>query len=76
MEYFTNSQYEDFSSGFIKQTNMLTAERILGASHSCPQFTSAFTVELTEVVLPELCNTIYLLSFGLHSHTRLRATRH
>lgn len=76
MEYFTNSQYEDLSSGFVKETNMLTSGKIHRPSPICPPFMSAFTVELTEVVLPQLCTTIYLLSFALHSYTRLRAVRH
>lgn len=76
MEYFTNSQSEDLSSGFIKQTNMLISERINRPSPRCPQFMSAFTAELTEVVSPEPCNTTYLLSFVLLSYTRLRAMRH
>lgn len=74
MEYFTNSQYEDLSSGFIKQTNVLTPEKIHWPRPRCPQFVSTFTAVLKEVDLPELCNTIYLLSFGLHSYTRLMAT--
>lgn len=73
LEYFTNSQCEDLSSGFIKQTDVLTPEKIHWSHPRCPQFVSAFTAVLKEVGLPELCNIIYLLSFGLHSYTRLMA---
>lgn len=69
MEYFTNSQYQELGSNFIKQTKMLTPDR-------CPEFFCSFTLELAEVVLSELFNTVHLLSFGLSSNTRLRTFKH
>lgn len=69
MEYFTNSQNEELGSDFIKQTRMLTPDRR-------PEFFCSFTLELAEVLLSELFNTIHLLSFGLNSYTSLRAFKH
>lgn len=57
MEYFTNSQEELLSRGFTNQTRMLTP-------YICLQSVSAFMLELTEVVLSELCNSIQF-SFDL-----------
>lgn len=73
MGCFTNSQYGDLSSGFLKQTDMLISRRIQGPSPRRPQLVSAFTVALAEVALAEPCNTTFLLSSGLPSHTQLWA---
>lgn len=75
-EYFTNSQREDVGTGFIKQINMLTPERIHGPSPRCSQLVSAFRLGLTELILPEPCYTIHPFSFGLHSYPRMGAIRH
>lgn len=57
MEYFTNSQEELLSRGFRNQTRMLTP-------YICLQSVFAFMLELTEVILSELCNSIQF-SFDL-----------